>query len=234
MQQYFAKDRNLNLDDSDYYHIKKVMRMKPGDIIKIVYDKMSYLCKIKCVKENVTFDVVEKLDIIEDNRKITIAFSLLNEQKQNYLLQKATELGVFKFIPLQTKRSVVKFDRKKENDKITRWQRIVKEASEQCFRSDIPVINGVSTLDDLIHFDAELKILLTVNEKSKNIKKVLQKNHKCDTIIIVIGPPGGFAKEEEELLIKNGFISTSLGKNVLRSETAPVAALSMINYEFMR
>ena len=89
-------------------------------------------------------------------------------------------------------------------------------------------------LDELINYDADLKILFTLNEKTKNIKKILEKNNKCDKILIVIGPEGGFIKKEEELLIDNGFFSCKMGDNVLRSETAPVVAISMINYEFMR
>ena len=98
----------------------------------------------------------------------------------------------------------------------------------------MPIINDVCNIKDLVNYNVDLKILFTLNEKTKNIKKVLEKNNKCDKILIVVGPEGGFSKEEEELLINKGFISTSLGKNVLRAETAPVAAISMINYEFMR
>ena len=234
MQQYFAKDKNLNLEDGDYHHIKNVMRMKKGDLIKVVFNNTIYLCKIKSVRPEVSFDVVDKAEGLENNKQVVVAFSLINEQKQNYLLQKSTELGAFMFIPVQTKRSIIKFDKKREKEKISRWQRIIKEASEQSFRTNIPIISNVVTINDLVSYEADLKILLTVNEKSKNIKKVLQKNSKCDKIIIVIGPPGGFDSEEETLLNENGFISTTLGKNVLRSETAPVAVLSMINYEFMR
>lgn len=82
--------------------------------------------------------------------------------------------------------------------------------------------------------DYDLKLLCSLNKNTKNIKKVLQKNNKCVKILLVVGPEGGFDQNEEEYLIRNGFISISLGNNVLRAETAPVVALSMINYEFMR
>ena len=133
-----------------------------------------------------------------------------------------------------SKRSIIKFDFKKEDSKIDRWNKILKEASEQCFRVDVPNISNVLTLNELSKCKADLKILLTLNEKTKNIKKVIEQNKKCDKIIIVVGPEGGFEKSEENLLMDNGFISTSLGKNVLRAETAPVAVVSMIKYEFMR
>lgn len=232
MQRYFAKDESLTLNDSDYHHIKKVMRMKTGDVYEVVYDNVVYKCKI--TDNDFSYEILEKYKVESSKREIIIAFSLLKEQKLDYVLQKGTETGASSFIPLITKRSVIKFDKGKEISKLKRWNTIAKEASEQCFRPDIPEIKNVMTIDELINVSADLKILLTLNEKSKNIKKVLQKNNKCDKIIIVIGPEGGFEDVEEKKLIENGFVSVTLGKNVLRAETAPIVALSMINYEFMR
>ena len=234
MQQYFAKNKNLELEDSDYNHIKKVMRMKKGDMIKVVYDKIIYTCKLTSVLNKVTFDVIEKEKKDDKEVNVTIAFALIKEQRLNYLLQKTTELGANCLIPIVTKRSVVKIDKNKEDIKLQRWQKICKEASEQSFRNKIPKLNVILNLKDLLSLDYDLKLLCSLNKNTKNIKKVLQKNNKCVKILLVVGPEGGFDPKEEELLVKNGFISVSLGENVLRAETAPVVALSMINYEFMR
>lgn len=234
MQQYFAKNKDLNLEDSDYHHIKNVMRMKIGDLIKVVYDEVIYTCKITSISNDVTFDIIKEEKKDNKNVDITIAFSLIKEQKLNYLLQKATELGAYSFIPLTTKRSIVKIENKKEQLKIERWKKICKEASEQSFRIKVPNVSNVLTLQDLPKMDYDLKLLCSLNKNTKNIKKVLQKNNKCVKILLVVGPEGGFDQNEEEYLIRNGFISISLGNNVLRAETAPVVALSMINYEFMR
>lgn len=234
MQQYFAKNKNLELEDSDYHHIKNVMRMKTGDIIRVVYDDVTYDCRLTNVSNKSLFEVISKSIKENDNLIIDVAFSLIKEQKLNYLLQKTTELGVSKLIPLNTKRSIVKIEKKKEESKIERWKKICKEASEQSFRTFVPEISFVLTLQELIKQDYELKLFCSLNKNTENIKKVLQKNKKCVKILLVVGPEGGFDSIEEEYLLENGFISVSLGKNVLRSETAPVVALSMINYEFMR
>ena len=153
---------------------------------------------------------------------------------QNYLLQKSTELGINKLIPLNTKRTIIKIDKKSEPSKNIRWKKICKEASEQSFRTDLPVLEEILSLKDLAFKEYDLKLLCSLNKNTKNIKKVLQKNNKCVKILIVVGPEGGFDPKEEEYLVNNGFISVSLGNTVLRAETAPVVAISMINYEFMR
>ena len=234
MQQYFAKNKNLELEDSDYHHIKNVMRMKKDDIIKVVFDNVVYTCKLTSITNKSSFEIINKEEKDKKDYSVDVAFSLIKEQKLNYLLQKTTELGAGMLIPINTKRSVVKIDKKKESSKIDRWQKICKEASEQSFRSNMPKINEVLNLQDLIYMDYDLKLLCSLNKNTKNIKKVIQKNNKCVKILLVVGPEGGFDPKEEEYLMENGFSSVSLGKNVLRAETAAVAALSMLNYEFMR
>lgn len=233
MQQYFAKNKNLELEDSDYHHIKNVMRMKKGDIIKIVYDDFCYECKLNEIVPVINFDILNK-EKIESNYSIDVAFSLIKEQKLDYLLQKSTEVGVGKLIPVQTKRSIIKIDKKKEQSKMDRWNKIVKEASEQSFRSSVPVINNILSLKELVNLNYDLKLLCSLNKNTKKIKKVLQKNNKCDKILLVVGPEGGFDPSEEDFLIENGFVSVTLGNTVLRAETAPVVALSVINYELGR
>lgn len=234
MQRYFALDEKLTLEESDYFHIKNVMRMRNGDQIEVVYNETIYLCEVNPSKKELT--ILDKYTNKFEGPKVIVAFSLLKEQKLDYLFQKATEVGCFGFIPLSTTRSIIKIDAKKIESKINRWKKIVKEASEQSFRNNMPVIYDLCNINELSRkeFDNSLKLLCTLNEKTENIKKVLAKNNKYDKIIIVIGPEGGFDPLEEKKLIENGFISISLGNTVLRAETAPVAALSMINYEFMR
>ena len=234
MQQYFAKNKNLDLEDGDYHHIKNVMKMKRGDLIKVVYDNVIYTCKLNNVSNKSTFDIINKEEKTDKKLSVSVAFSLIKEKRLNYLLQKTTELGVNKLIPIETKRSVVKIEGNKEKTKIDRWKKICKEASEQSFRADIPEISGILTLKNLVNLDYDLKLVCSLNKNTKNIKKILEKNNKCVKILLVVGPEGGFDPLEEEHLLENGFKSVSLGENVLRAETAPVVALSMINYEFMR
>lgn len=234
MQQYFAKNENLELEDGDYHHIKNVMRMKKGDMIKVIWDKIVYNCKITEISDKSCFDIVSKEKIENDSYEVSIACSLIKEQKLNYLIQKCTELGVSELLFLNTKRSVIKIEDKKVSSKLERWQKISKEASEQSFQVNIPKLDGILSLKDLVKKEYDLKLFCSLNKNTKNIKKVLQKNNKCVKILLVVGPEGGFDPKEEEYLMENGFSSVSLGKNVLRAETAAVAALSMLNYEFMR
>lgn len=232
MQRYFAIDKDLNLRQTDYHHIKNVMRMKDEDIIEVVYNSTVYKCKVYPNKKRI--EVVEEEKMIDNLPNVTICFPILKEQKIDYILQKATEVGAKNFILFDSKRSVVKIDKSSSLKKITRWETICKEASEQSFRITIPSILGIFNIKEISKLDYDLKILCTLNEKTKNIKKILQNKTNYDTILIVTGPEGGFDKTEEEILINNGFISASLGNTVLRAETAPVVALSMINYENMR
>ena len=233
MQQYFAINKNLDLLESDYHHIKNVMRMKITDKIKVVYESVTYLCEITDI-EDVKFKIISEEKSNNDNVKISIAFGLIKEQKLDYLFQKGTEIGISEFIPVNMIRSVVKIDSNKEDKKLDRWNKILKEASEQSFRSNIPNLTNIKNIKDLINLDFDLKLICSLNENTQNIKKILQKNNKYDKILLVVGPEGGFDLKEENLLTQNGFNSISLGDTVLRAETAPIVASSMINYELMR
>lgn len=242
MQRYFVNDFEYNkyyldtftLNESDSYHIVKVMRNKIGDYIEIVMNEDVFVCKITKLGKNVECVIFEKGECFEENiPHITIAQSLVKEQKMDYILQKSTELGVYKIIPLEVSRSIIKVNEKFDK-KIDRWKKIVKEASEQSKRNFIPIVDNVSKISDLINLDYDYKILCSVNELSMSLKRVLQNVNKSDTILIVIGPEGGFSLEEEKKLIDNGFISASLGSRVLRTETASTFVLSIINYIFMR
>lgn len=234
MQQYFAKNEKLELESGDYHHIKNVMRMNVKDKIRVVWDSKIYECQITNINKEVDFEVLNVLDKEKDEIIVDVAFSLIKEQKLNYLLQKATELGVNKLIPLNTKRSIVKIEEKRQSLKMERWNKICKEAAEQSFRNYVPTISNILTLKELVKEDYDLKLLCSLNKNTKNIKKVLEKNNKCVKILLVVGPEGGFDPKEEEYLLQNGFVSVCLGSNVLRAETAPIVALSMIKYEFMR
>ncbi len=234
MQQYFAKNESLELKDADYHHIKNVMRMKKGELVRVAYDENVYLCEISDMEKSVRLSVLEKLPAVNGLSNVTVCFALIKEQRLDYLLQKSTEAGATSFIPLVTKRTVVKVDEKKASNKLQRWQKICKEAAEQAYRTSVPVVQAISDLKKIITTDYDVKLLCSLNENTQNIKKVIPKINKYDKILIVVGPEGGFEKDEEKFLTENGFISVSLGENVLRAETAPVVALSMINYEFMR
>lgn len=237
MQRYFMNTKNdvFNLKKDDSYHIIKVMRNKIGDNLEVVIDKELYICEIIGIdNDEVTVKKVAKQDQNSElTCQVTIAQGLVKEQKMDLILQKCCELGVHELIPVNTTRSIVKLD-KKETKKIERWNKILKEASEQSKRVVIPTVREILDINELAKLDYDIKILCTVNELSTNIKRVLSNGINNAKIILVIGPEGGFTDAEEKILIDNGYISTSFGNRVLRTETASIYALSIINYVLMR
>lgn len=235
MQRYF-KNTNLDifeLSEDDSYHIIKVMRNKIGDKIEVVIDNNLFICEIVEINNLVKVRRVEEVECDSELPcYVTIAQSLVKEQKMDLILQKSCELGVSEIIPINATRSIVKLD-KKETKKIDRWNKILKEASEQSKRVVIPRVNEIMDIKDLANLDYDIKILCTVNELSTSLKNVLSKDLNNLKILLVIGPEGGFTDNEEKILIDKGFISTSFGRRVLRTETASLYALSIINYILM-
>ena len=175
-----------------------------------------------------TGEIAEKIE----DKEIILAIPLLKEQKMDLVLQKATELGVTKIIPVTMERSIVKLDDSKEVKKIDRWSKICKEASEQSKRNSIPVISNIMTLKELVKEEG-IKIVCSTIEKENNLKKFLTEHKNYDKIIIVVGPEGGISSKEEEYLVSEGFTRVSLGKRIMRVETVPIFILSALNYEFM-
>lgn len=236
MQRYFkdSKEKVYELSEDDSYHIIKVMRLKLKDKVEVVNYGTTYIAEIINIDKNkVSVKNIEELsDYNELPLNITLAQSAVKEQKMDYILQKSCELGVSDIIVLNTKRSIVKLD-KNENKKIERWNKILKEASEQSKRNIIPKIIGINSIKELSLLDYDIKLLCTVNENDNNIKNVLSNININDRILFVVGPEGGFEKEEEKTLKDNSFIPVSLGKRVLRTETASSFLLSIINYEIM-
>ena len=243
MQRYFVNEKVGNsffIAADDSYHIIKVMRMQLKDKIEIVFQDKLFLCEIVKLSPNVKCDIVkefnnEKLIL----PKVSIAQSLVKEQKMDYILQKSTELGVYEIIPMYTERSIIKV-KDKYDKKIERWKKVVKEASEQSKRFTLPYLNRIIDLKELIKEKYDFKFICSVNEKTnvnektKTIKNVLSNVNINDTILFVIGPEGGFSEKEEKLLVDNGFQSITLGENILRTETSSAFILSVINYHFMR
>lgn len=236
MQRYFAvqkHDKRMILKEDDIYHIKVVMRMKDQDEITVVYEETPYLCCLENVNQDIQVLVKKELEKEKEFMpEVTLIIPLLKEQKMDFIFQKATELGVKKFIPYYAERSIIKLNSMKEDKKIERWRRIVKEASEQSFRTDIPEITNVHSIDDLKNLDGSC-YLCSTREKRKNIKNMMKKNRICDKMNLVIGPEGGLSSKEEQTLKKIGFIPISLGNRIMRVETVPLFLLSVINFEYM-
>lgn len=236
MQRYFAVQKEDNffiLEQSDLHHIKNVMRMRSGDEIEVVFDNQPYLCQVKNIESELKISLLKKLSKKSlQLPRINLIIPLLKEQKMDLIFQKATELGVYEITPLNMTHSIIKLDNKKESKKIERWSRICKEASEQSFRDEVPIVNEVKNIKDLTL--ADVNIICSTNEKERNLRNVLNHVKECDTINVVIGPEGGISTDEETKLIDMGFLPVTLGNRIMRVETVPLFILSIINYEFMR
>lgn len=233
MQRYFAKNKlnnNLILEESDIHHIKNVMRMKIGDKIEVVYDKVLYICSIT----NLNPLTLSIDNIVEEENKLaldlTVAIGLVKEQKMDLILQKLTELGVSKIIPVSMERSIVKLDRERFKKKKERWEAICKEASEQSKRTDIPVITDIMNIKDLTSLDYDIKLVASTQEKNKMLDYYLQNVKDCAKIIMVIGPEGGISSSEEKYLNENGYGLVSFGNLIFRVETAAIYVGAIFNF----
>ena len=236
MQRYFGiskTDNRLILEESDYHHIKNVMRNSDGDLIEVVVDKKLYLGCIENVKSDISVSIKKELEINNDFiPKVNLIVPLLKEQKMDLILQKSCEMGVSKITIVPLKRCIVKVNEKKLKSKIDRWNRILKEASEQSFRNYIPDLKLIDSINELEKLDG-LKIVCSTKKNLNNIKRVLTENKNCDTINVVIGPEGGLDEIEEKILNEYGFVSTTFGSRILRVESVPLFIMSIINYEYM-
>ncbi len=230
MQRYFIKNKDMLLEESDIKHIKKVMRMNINDKIEVVYNNKLHICEITSL-EPFNIKVIEKLD--EDKKtkiELTVAVALVKEQKMDLILQKLTELGVSRIIPVSMERSIVKLDKERFNKKKVRWESICKEASEQSKRTNIPIIEDIKSIKDLTKEDADLKLVASTKEKEKLLNYYLQSIEDCAKIIMVIGPEGGISDKEEDILVSNGYNRVSFGNLIFRVETATIYVASIINY----
>lgn len=230
MQRYFIKNKDMSLEESDIRHIKKVMRMNINDKIEVVYNNKLHICEITSL-EPFNIKVIEELDENKETIiELTVAVALVKEQKMDLILQKLTELGVSRIIPVSMERSIVKLDKERFSKKKVRWESICKEASEQSKRTNIPIIEDIKSIKDLTKEDADLKLVASTKEKEKLLNYYLQSIEGCAKIIMVIGPEGGISDREEDILVSNGYNRVSFGNLIFRVETATIYVASIINY----
>lgn len=218
MQQFFTNEileinKEYSLNSEIVYQMKKVLRASNGYEFRLV-DKNThiFLCSLKDDKALVIEDLKENNELDVD---ITVVLSLIKNDKFDFALQKLTELGVKRIVPYMAKRSVVKPG--KNNNKLNRFNSIVREASEQCHRNIIPEICDYITLKDLEKYKSELN-LIAYEKETVSFNDL----NKYKSITYIIGPEGGFEKDEYEKIVDMGFNSISLGKRILRAETAAI------------
>lgn len=236
MQYYFVNTKINDffvLQKDDIHHILDVMRMHNGDEIVVVYESKKYLCNLEIADKTVIPHL--KQEIIDNsmlNKKITLIYAIPKGDKFELVLQKATELGVNRIVPLLSSRCVVKYDDSDVARKLSRWEKILKEASEQSRRSSIPEIIAPIKVNQLKDYLSDINFTGDENFVNSNVvdfNDILMRKPN-NSISVIVGAEGGFSKEEFEFFRQIGFQSVSFGSRILRSETAAIYILSVLAY----
>ena len=232
MQRYFGKiiGKQVLLSDDDIHHLTHVMRCKVGDQVEIVDDGMLYLAEVTHFRP-LEIDVIRKLR--ENNElsvKVVLIACLIKGEKMDFVLQKATELGVHEIVLLESSRTIVKFKRDDKNVKLNRFRKILKEAAEQSRRTFIPRLNNVYSFANLKDVEADIKIIAYEGEEgpTTSFNNIVNKIKPGQTVAVLVGPEGGFSESEVEYAERLKYKKVSLGRRILRAETASIYALSVI------
>ncbi len=225
----------------ELHHARDVMRLATGDAI-VVFDgtgKEYHGIIQKVDKEQMTVTIKKTVERKSEGCRLILVQALPKSDKMDLIVEKATELGVERVIPVTTERTVVRPDTKKENLKVERWRKIALIAAKQCGRTTIPEVMPITGFEDSLKAlnDSEIKIIPCLYENTKALKEVLREaqgkvlRQQGKSAVIFIGPEGDFVKKEVEAAKAIGAIPVSFGREILRSETAAICALSVLNYE---
>lgn len=238
MYHFFVEEKQVNgenayISGSDVNHIVNVLRMKIGEELLIsVKGDWDYLCKIEEIEnDRVNLKVLESMEQRELPIKLTLLQGIPKSDKLEMIIQKAIELGVSEIIPVKTNRVVVRIDEKKTQAKVNRWNAIAESAAKQSKRSIIPKVLKPQTIDNALEIVKDYGVKLLPYENADGIKKtkdILNSLDSKNNIAVFIGPEGGFEEAEVKKSTDSGFEVITLGKRILRTETAGLALLSNI------
>lgn len=237
MQQIFTEQslkvgETFQITGDDVRHITQVLRMKPGEILRIsTAEEQNFLCKIcSCEKDKVNLEVTEEVPTTELSQKIYLFQGIPKGDRMETVIEKAVELGVQEIIPVEMQYCVVKLDKKKKESRIKRYQAIAESAAKQAKRSRIPLVHEVMSYKEAIFYAGQCDLCLVPYEGKEGMqstKAVLKKVKEAQTISIIIGPEGGFS-EEEIKAVENSAEIVSLGRRILRTDTAAITAVAMV------
>ena len=231
-------NEEMYIEGVDARHISKVLRMQPGDKLQIVSDDgVSAMAEITAIaSERVSVRCLEKLAESHEPRvRLVLAQGLAKGEKMDFIIQKAVEMGAYSVIPVAMEHSVVRLDSVKAAKKVERWQKIAESAAKQSKRDLIPQVQPVQSMAEMLtSCDCETKIIAYECEDRLSLKAALQAAGAAGGIhelLLIIGPEGGISEGELELARQAGAVPVSLGRRILRAETAGLVAMSAIFYE---
>lgn len=237
MHNFFVDENNRQGDvyfitDADFNHIKNVLRMKQGDSFLVSSASKSDLCVLDSFTEDAVIAKITEEDYQDTSLtvKLYLFQGLPKSDKMELVIQKAVELGAEGVIPVEMNRCVVKIDDKKKKSKVARWQAISESAAKQSKRTIIPEISEVLSFKQAMEKAKEMDVFIVPYENKdgmKATKNALSEIKKGMSVGILIGPEGGFDEKEIEIAESVGGLTVSLGKRILRTETAAITALSM-------
>lgn len=244
MYQFFVEpsqiqENKIVITGSDVNHIKNVLRMKPGEEISVRngIDDREYRCEIVSLSDT---EICCRLRFIKEDgvelpAKVYLFQGIPKSDKMEFIVQKAVELGVYEVIPVATDRSVVKLDEKKAKSRIARWQGIAEAAAKQCKRAVIPRIENIMTMSEAVSYASVMDVKLIPYELAEGMgrtRELLETVPAGSSVAVFIGPEGGFTEEEISLAEGCSIKPITLGRRILRAETAGLVVLSWLMYHF--
>ena len=237
MRRFFLNgtiSETMELTGTDAHHIARVLRMAVGDNV-IIADENERTAEAEITAitdEVVTLSLIEYLeDDSEPTVKVRLAQCLPKSDKMEFIVQKAVELGAVSIQPVNSENCVVKYTADKQAKRVGRWQKIAHEAAKQCKRAAVPTVEPIITLKELLSCvdDDETVLFCYEAEDGRTLRQALN-THQAEKYTVLIGPEGGFSPEEARLCQEMGAHPVSLGSRILRTETASLAALTMVLY----
>jgi 16S rRNA (uracil1498-N3)-methyltransferase len=233
-----ASEPTVAIEGSEAHHIKNVLRLKPGDPIKL-FDGTGheYVAVIAAVHaEKVEAKIRHRTrSNINPGARIVVAQAFLKEKKMDDLVRKLSELGIAEWIPFFSERSVARPDKERLANRTRRWKRIATEAMKQCRRKTMLEVSEAQTFDNILELgeSADLKIVFWENENTPLSRETgLNSKSPWKSIMVMLGPEGGFTRREIEMARQSGFFTAGLGPRILRAETATLAASTLVQYLF--
>lgn len=219
---------SLEIRGERHHYLTRVLRLEPGDALQVFDGEgRAFAAKVTAIEADLA--TVALGEPVEASRapRIAIVQGLPKGDKLEWIIQKGTELGAWAFAPATTERAVVKLDPKRAADRQQRWQKIAEEAARQCGRSDVPQVQPVRPLLDAVAAFPDAQVLvLDEEERALRLSEAVRREE--GPRVLVIGPEGGLSREEVAALVARGALPVTLGQRVLRTETASLAALSVL------